>query len=56
VRIQLVTGKGHVVSNRYDYAEGYLAVGVEIGRGDRDTFRRVALERYLAPLANDEVA
>jgi hypothetical protein len=56
VRIQLVTGKGHVVSNRYDYADGYLAVGVEIGRGDRDTFRRVALERYLAPLANVEVA
>ena len=56
VRVQLVTGKGHVVSNRYDYADGYLAVGVEIGRGDRDTFRRVALERYLAPSAVSGVA
>lgn len=48
VRIQVLTERGHVVSNRYDYVDGYLAVGVEIGRGDRDTFRRVALERYLS--------
>jgi hypothetical protein len=42
-----VTGKGHVLSNRYEYAAGYLAQGVEIGRGDRDTFRREALSRFL---------
>jgi hypothetical protein len=51
-----VTGKGHVVSNRYEYADGYLAVGVEIGRGDRDTFRREALTRYLEHAQASEVA
>lgn len=56
VRVQVVTGAGHVVSNRYEYADGYLAKGIEIGRGDRDTFRRVALERYLTTNAESEVA
>jgi hypothetical protein len=57
VRVQVVTGKGHVLSNRYIYAEGYLASGVTIGRGDRDTFRREALTRYLDAHGSDsEVA
>ena len=57
VRVQVVTGKGHVLSNRYEYAPGYLAQGVEIGRGDRDTFRREALTRFLDQHAvADEVA
>lgn len=58
VRVQVVTGKGHVLSNRYEYATGYLATGVEIGRGDRDTFRREALARFLdhAQASETEVA
>lgn len=56
VRIQVVTERGHVLSNRYVYADGYLAVGVEIGRGDRDTFRREALGRFLHLTNANEVA
>lgn len=47
VRVQLLSEHGHIVSNRYIYADGYLATGVQIGRGERDTFRRVALLRFL---------
>lgn len=57
VRVQVVTGKGHVMSNRYEYATGYLATGVEVGRGDRDVFRREALSRFLdAHTSESEVA
>lgn len=47
VRVQLLTERGHVMSNRYLYAEGYLANGVQIGRGDRDAFRMEAVTRFL---------
>jgi hypothetical protein len=56
VRVQVVTGKGNVLSNRYEYADGYLAVGVEVGRGNRDVFRAEALSRFLTSHASDEVA
>jgi hypothetical protein len=56
VRVQVVTGKGHVLSNRYDYADGYLATGVQVGRGNRDVFRAAALSRFLDAHAADEVA
>lgn len=47
VRVQLLTERGHVVANRYLYAEGYLATGVHIGRGDRDAFRVESISRWL---------
>ena len=56
VRVQVITGKGHVLSNRYEYATGYLAVGVEVGRGNRDTFRAEALNRALNHMADEEGA
>jgi hypothetical protein len=56
VRVQVLTGKGAIVSNRYEYADGYLASGVQIGRGDRSTFRSEALSRFLNAHADDEVA
>jgi hypothetical protein len=56
VRVQVVTGKGHVLSNRYEYAAGYLATGVQIGRGDRDTFRAESLSRFLDRFAQHDGA
>jgi hypothetical protein len=51
VRVQVITERGHTVSNRYIYADGYLATDVKIGRGDRDAFRRESLHRFLEPSA-----
>lgn len=48
VRVQVITGTGGIVSNRYEYADGYLAKGVEVGRGNRDVFRAEALSRFLS--------
>lgn len=56
VRVQLLTERGHVVSNRYVYADGYLAHGVTIGRGDRDAFRVEAINRWMRASAESEVA
>lgn len=56
VRVQVLTQSGGIVSNRYEYAEGYLAHGVEVGRGNRDVFRAEALSRFLDAHAADEVA
>lgn len=48
IRVQTVTERGHVLSNRYIYPEGYLASGIDgIGRGNRDRFRLEALVRSL---------
>lgn len=54
VRVQLLTERGHVISNRYIYADGYLATNVD-GRNDRDVFRRVALERLLSATARETI-
>jgi hypothetical protein len=47
VRIQVLTDRGHVVSNRYQHADGYLAKGVEVGTLHRDMFRLEAVVRFL---------
>ena len=47
VRVQLLTSTGHVVSNRYDYPEGYLAKNVDSHTLSRDIFRLEAITRYL---------
>jgi hypothetical protein len=56
VRVQVLTASGGIVSNRYEYADGYLATGVQVGRGNRDVFRAAALVRFLNAHAQDEVA
>lgn len=48
VRIQLLSQYGHVLGNRYQYPEGYLAHGVPVGQTGRDRFRQEALERFLS--------
>ena len=53
IRIQLLTSTGHVVSNRYDYTDGYLAKGVDVGTLHRDMFRLEAITRFLT--AHEEV-
>lgn len=50
VRVQVLTGSGHVVSNRYDYPEGYLAKGVQPGTLNRDDFRLEAVTRFLSAI------
>jgi hypothetical protein len=47
VRIQLLTSSGHVMANRYQYPDGYLAKGVEVGALHRDLFRLEAVQRFL---------
>lgn len=47
VRVQLLTSTGHVVSNRYQYPDGYLAKNVEVGLLNRDLFRIEAITRFL---------
>lgn len=56
VRVQILDARGHVMSNRYDYADGYLATGVKVGRGDRDVFRRESITRFLGARSEGEVA
>jgi hypothetical protein len=46
VRVQLLTGSGHAVSNRYIYPDGYLAKG-SAHNLNRDAFRLEALTRFL---------
>ena len=46
VRIQLLDRSGHVLSNRYQYPDGYLAQNVARGVG-RDAFRVEAVVRFL---------
>lgn len=48
VRIQLLTTSGHVVSNRYQYPDGYLAKNVQAGTYNRDLFRIEAVTRFLS--------
>jgi len=48
----MLSDRGHVVSNRYVYPDGYLAKGVEVGRGDRDAFRLEAIGRFLTAHAD----
>ena len=56
VRIQLLTASGHVISNRYDYPDGYLAKGAGVQQANRDAFRVEAITRFLAPKADLRVA
>lgn len=47
-RVQVINGLGHVVHNRYRYAEGYQAKNVETGvNRSRDVFRLEALQRFM---------
>lgn len=56
VRIQLLDQHGHVVQNRYDYPEGYLATGVTVGTGHRDRYRVEAVQRFLEAHNGDRAA
>ena len=47
VRVQMLSGRGGVLSNRYIYPEGYLAKDVEATRGSRDAYRLEALARAI---------
>lgn len=47
VRIQLLSETGHVLTNRYDYPDGYLAKGVDSQTLSRDIFRLEAVSRFL---------
>jgi hypothetical protein len=46
-RVQVLTARGHVVSNRYLYPDGYLATHVVGMTGARDLFRLEAVLRTL---------
>jgi hypothetical protein len=47
-RAQVLTGRGHIVSNHYVYPRGYLATNVEGAvSGRRDVFRLEAVLRTL---------
>lgn len=47
-RVQLLSARGHVVSNHYVYPDGYLAKHVEGGlTGRRDVYRLEAVIRQL---------
>jgi len=47
-RVQLLSARGHVVSNHYVYPDGYLAKNVEGGlSGRRDVYRLEAVIRQL---------
>lgn len=47
-RRQTLDARGHVVSNRYVYPEGYLTAGrVESGNISRDVFRMESINRWL---------
>lgn len=46
-RVQVLSARGHVLSNRYDYAAGYLATNVTGMTGARDMFRLEAILRTL---------
>jgi hypothetical protein len=45
-RIQTLDSRGHVVTNRYVYVDGYLASHVEQGF-TRDVFRLESVHRWL---------
>ena len=49
VRVQILTTRGHVMSNRYVYPDGYLAKGAGAQQANRDAFRVEAIERFLTP-------
>lgn len=50
IRSQLLNESGHVLANRYRYADGYQAKNVESAvRISRDVFRLESLTRYLSP-------
>lgn len=46
-RVQEISELGHVLSNRYRYADGYQAKHVEPGAYSRDVFRIESVRRYL---------
>ena len=60
IRIQLLDRTGHVVANRYDYPDRYLAhqAGAQRGAigGARDAFRLEAVVRFLNQHAEQEGA
>lgn len=47
IRHQLLDSRGHVLTNSYTYADGYLAANVERGTLSRDVFRLEAVTRVL---------
>ena len=52
-RRQVLSSRGHVISNSYVYPRGYLATNVEgVGQGGRDVFR---LESVIRTLDESEV-
>lgn len=47
-RRQTITTAGHVLANRYTYADGYQAKNVDTGRNySRDVFRLESVTRFL---------
>lgn len=56
IRVQLLTSSGHVMTNRYEYVDGYLAKNVERGTLNRDIFRLEAILRFLHAHETTEVA
>lgn len=55
IRKQLLDGSGHVVTNSYAYADGYLTHHFQRGTYSRDVFRAEALTRFLSK-HSDEAA
>lgn len=51
-RVQVLSARGHVLSNRYLYPDGYLATHVVGMTGARDLFR---LEAVLRTLGDSEI-
>jgi len=51
-RVQVLSSRGHVLSNGYRYPDGYLASNVEGMTGARDLFR---LEAVLRTLPESEI-
>lgn len=47
VRQQILDSSGHVVTNSYRYAEGYMAKHLQPGTYSRDVFRLEAVTRFL---------
>lgn len=47
IRKQVLDSTGHVISNAYQYADGYMAKHLQPGTYSRDVFRLEALTRFL---------
>lgn len=47
IRKQLLNHHGHVISNSYDYSDGYLSRHLQPGTYSRDVFRVEALTRWV---------